>query len=102
LAILTAAGAQAQSSLPTREPPPPARYEPIPPSPAEGMDWQPGHWRMLGGTWIWSRGRWAERPFPGARWARAGWERRSFGWVFLPGRWEGPPDEVDPFAMDGF
>jgi hypothetical protein len=43
-------------------PPPPARVEMVPPSPAKGAVWIDGEWSFRRGRWAWVLGRWVEPP----------------------------------------
>jgi hypothetical protein len=66
--------------------------------PSPFHSWMPGHWRYLGGTWVWARGRWAEAPEGGRSWQAGHWERRSYGYVWVPGYWTSYFDDVNsPF-----
>jgi WXXGXW repeat (2 copies) len=49
-------------------PPPPARVEFVPLSPARGAVWIDGEWAWQGRRWAWRIGRWVEPP-PGARYS---------------------------------
>lgn len=59
-------GKQPTAALETVEyPPPPARVEFVPLSPARGAVWIDGEWTWQGRRWAWRVGRWV-RPPPGA------------------------------------
>jgi hypothetical protein len=57
-------------------PPPPARVETVPPSPAASAVW-------IDGEWTWRRARWAWLP---GRWVNATTGARFSPWVFVRGR----------------
>ena len=68
-------------------PPPPARVETVPPSPAAGAVWIDGEWSWTGRRWAWTYGRWVIPPSSAtfARWRTA---RTSDGiLLFAPGTW---------------
>jgi hypothetical protein len=69
--------------------PPPARVEvvPAPPGPQEVWVWQPGHWRWNGREYVWTPGRYVEKPVRTAQWVPPEWVPRGNGWVFVEGHW---------------
>jgi hypothetical protein len=70
-------------------PPPPMRYEVVPPAPREVVIWQPGHWHWEGRRqdWVWIPGRYVERPHRYAMWEPGHWIERHHEWVWVPGHW---------------
>ena len=85
------------ASMPVRQPPPEARFEPVPPVPATMVDpvWQSGYWRWFAGGWIWESGGYVERPDPFLAWIGGRWDQRPWGWVYTPGRWV-PIEDLAP------
>jgi hypothetical protein len=71
------------------KPPPPVRYEviPPPPRPAEFVEWRPGHWHWDGREYVWMGGEYIERPHPRAAWSAGHWEVRGDRWAWVEGRW---------------
>ena len=68
-------------------PPPPIRYEPMPP-PRPAFVWLQGYWGWQGGHYGWVPGRW-ERERPGYAYAQPPWVEGPRGWEFRPGGWHG-------------
>ncbi len=68
-------------------PPPPIRYEPMPP-PRPAFVWLQGYWGWSGNAYVWVPGRW-ERERPGYVYAQPQWIEGPRGWEFRPGRWHG-------------
>jgi hypothetical protein len=68
-------------------PPPPVRYEPMPP-PRPAFVWLQGYWGWNGGGYVWVPGRW-ERERPGYAYAQPQWIEGPRGWEFRPGGWHG-------------
>jgi len=67
-------------------PPPPARVEVIPPSPAFAAVWVDGQWTWVG-RWEWQKGRWVNLPLP-VRFAPWAVRVRADGmWVFAAAYW---------------
>jgi WXXGXW repeat (2 copies) len=69
-------------------PPPPVRYEVVPPMPAEGFVWMAGFWEPQGPRYRWVPGRYERAPEPGAYWAPARYEHDDHGWKLHKGYWE--------------
>ena len=71
-------------------PPPPVRYERIPPPRAEFV-WAAGYWRWRDGAYVWMPGRW-QRARAGYMYSQPEWREGPRGWDFQPGGWRrGPP-----------
>lgn len=68
-------------------PPPPVRYEPMPP-PRPAYVWLQGYWGWNGNAYVWVPGRW-ERERPGYVYAQPQWIQSPRGWEFRPGAWHG-------------
>lgn len=66
-------------------PPPPVRYEPMPP-PRPEFVWAAGFWRWRDGAYVWIPGRW-ERARVGYEYAQPEWREGPGGWNFQPGGW---------------
>ncbi|TAN06329.1 MAG: hypothetical protein EPN38_08730 [Rhodanobacteraceae bacterium] len=88
------AGAQVSIGITVGTPPPPVRYEVVPP-PRPGYVWAPGYWTWSGARYVWVGGIW-HRARPGyvyyhPRWARDGnhWVMRGAYWGRDP-HWRGP------------
>jgi hypothetical protein len=68
-------------------PPPPARVEVVPKSPAKGAVWIDGEWSLRRGRWSWVRGRWV-MPLANATYSPWTLTRASNGEVLhAPGAW---------------
>jgi hypothetical protein len=78
-------------------PPPPARVELVPPSPARGAVWVDGEWTYRRGRWAWVLGRWVT-PAPGTSFSPWTLVRRPDGELLhAPGVWrDGGGRPVDP------
>ncbi len=68
-------------------PPPPVRYEPMPP-PRPAHVWLEGYWGWNGGAYVWVPGRWA-RERPGYVYSQPQWREGPNGWQLQPGGWRG-------------
>ncbi len=70
-------------------PPPPLRYEavPPPPRPAEIIQWRPGRWHWDGREYVWVPGEYIERPRAAAVWVPGHWDPRGSSWVWIEGHW---------------
>jgi hypothetical protein len=85
-------------------PPPPARVETVPPSPAAGAVWIDGEWIWRRAQWAWRAGRWVMAP-AGAAFAPWAFVRGADGRLwYAPGVWRktggGPPiDPPSPLAV---
>ena len=77
-----------QVEITAQEAPPPAIFEPVPPSPGVEYFWIGGHWHWVGG-WVWVRGHYDRHPHyhPGAGWEAGHWDRRGGAWVWHEGHW---------------
>ncbi len=67
-------------------PPPPPRYEVMPP-PRGGYLWAPGYWAWDGYNYVWLEGRWL-RQRPGYIYVPGRWEQRHQHWYFNEGAWQ--------------
>ena len=86
--VNTAAGSEvALNKMPAPYRPPPNRAEIPPPALSPQSLWEPGFWRWNGARFVWSPGRYIERPHPDANWMPGYWEQESGGWVWVEGRW---------------
>ena len=83
---LTPAAAQINLNMSIGTPPPPPRYEVVPP-PRHGYTWAPGYWRWEHDRHVWSEGHWMEAR-EGHRWEPDHWVRHENGWSHNPGHWE--------------
>ena len=72
------ASAAAYVSISVGRPPPPLRYEPVPP-PRVGYVWAPGYWRWSHGRYVWVSGVWHH--------ARPGYVYYGPRWVPSHGHW---------------
>jgi len=68
-------------------PPPPKRAEIPPPAPSPHALWDCGHWGWNGTRYVWSPGRYLERPRPDANWMPGYWQQEAEGWLWVEGRW---------------
>ncbi len=68
-------------------PPPAILAEIPPPAPALNSLWLVGHWNWDGNKYIWTPGRYFQRPLPTANWMPGYWEQESRGWVWTDGHW---------------
>jgi hypothetical protein len=68
-------------------PPPPVRYEVVPPIPGNGYMWMAGFWEPYGHRYRWVPGRYERAPYPGAYWTPARYERDDKGWKLHKGYW---------------
>ena len=66
-------------------PPPPPRYERVPP-PRNGYVWAPGYWNWDGHRHIWAGGHW-EPVRRGYRYDRPEWRQGHNGWELQRGGW---------------
>lgn len=91
----TQAMAQVGVSITIGSPPPPVRYERVPP-PRQGYLWAPGYWNWAGNRHVWAPGHW-ERVRPGYAYSRPQWYHGSHGWELRRGGWHhGNPPRRDP------
>jgi hypothetical protein len=69
--------------------PPPQRAEIPPPAPSPQALWVAGHWHWSwsGVRYVWTPGRYIERPQPNANWLPGYWEQHAGGWIWVEGRW---------------
>jgi hypothetical protein len=67
-------------------PPPPVRYEVVPP-PQPGYIWAPGYWFWNGHQHVWYEGHWEGERADG-HYIAAGWVETPRGWRFVPAHWE--------------
>ena len=68
-------------------PPPMEQVETPPPPPGATAYWQPGHWKVKHGAWVWIPGKYIERPAPAATWVPGHYVQRPYGYVYVPGYW---------------
>ncbi|AMO99341.1 hypothetical protein CAter10_1575 [Collimonas arenae] len=66
-------------------PPPPPRYEVVPP-PRVGYVWAPGYWNWDGRRHVWAGGHW-ERARSGYLYDRPEWRQGPNGWELRRGGW---------------
>ena len=91
----TQAMAQVDVNVVIGVPPPPPRWEAVPP-PRMGYVWAPGYWGWNGHRHVWVSGNWvAERP--GYVYAAPRWVERQGGWYYESARWNryGPRGDLD-------
>ena len=74
-------------------PPPPPRYEPLPP-PRGGYVWVPGYWEWDGGRRVWAEGHW-EQVRRGYVYDRPEWREGDHGWELRRGGWHRHKDRDD-------
>lgn len=94
LSLLSAAGGAVADpniswgvTISSGTPPPPVRYEPVPP-PRAAYVWLQGYWGWNGSAYIWVPGRW-ERERPGYVYAQPQWVEGPRGWELHHGGWKG-------------
>ena len=68
-------------------PPPAILAEIPPPAPATNSLWLVGHWNWNGAKYVWTPGRYIQRPAPTANWMPGYWEQEAQGWVWTDGHW---------------
>jgi hypothetical protein len=78
--------AQVNVSVNIGTPPPPLRYERVPP-PRHGYVWAPGYWGWTGRSHVWVRGHW-ERARSGYIYQRPGWREDNGRWHLNKGGWK--------------
>jgi hypothetical protein len=81
----TAAQAQVGVNIVIGHPPPPVRYEVVPPQ-RHGRVWAPGYWDWNGRGYVWISGHW-ERAHPGRIYQRPEWRHERNGWQLDRGGW---------------
>lgn len=88
--------AAAQVSITFGNPPPPARYEAVPPG-RPGYVWAPGQWRLVNDQYVWQNGQWYQDR-PGYRYVPDRWERYSDNgrdrWRYQTSRWDRDGDGI--------
>jgi len=84
-AMVTPAAAQVGFNVTIGTPPPPPRYEVVPP-PRDGYAWAPGYWRWERDHHVWEGGHWIER-HENYRWEPDHWVRHEGGYSHMPGHW---------------
>lgn len=67
--------------------PPPVRVEPPPPPMREMEAWDPGHWAMRHGEWVWIPGHVVVVRERGHHWEPGRWVDRHGSWVWIEGGW---------------
>jgi hypothetical protein len=93
--------AQANISVYVNGPPPPPRFERVPP-PRHGHIWSQGHWESNGRRHYWVPGAWiVERP--GYAYSAPVWYEERGRWQMRPGAWSrGGPDRDRDGIPDRF
>ena len=81
---------QVQSTYPL--PPPPPRYERVPP-PRRGMVWSQGHWEWRGHRHVWMQGHWVKAR-PGYHYREPRWVEHGGRWNMQPGGWDRDGDGI--------
>lgn len=81
----SSAMAQVSVGINIGTPPPPLRYERVPP-PRHGYVWAPGYWGWNGHTHVWFNGHW-EHVRAGYIYERPAWRQDHGRWYFHEGRW---------------
>jgi hypothetical protein len=88
--------AAAQVSITFGNPPPPARYEPVPAG-RPGYVWAPGQWRLVNDQYVWQNGQWYQAR-PGYRYVPDRWERYTHNgreqWRYQASRWDRDGDGI--------
>lgn len=79
------ASAQVSIGISIGTPPPPVRYEVVPP-PRAGYVWAPGYWNWGGSSYVWVGGTW-HRDRPGYVYYRPRWERDGDHWRMRRAYW---------------
>jgi hypothetical protein len=69
------------------EAPPRARYERRTVRTHRDAVWINGYWDRRDDQWMWTSGRWEQRPERRARWIRARYQRDGSAWRYEPARW---------------
>lgn len=91
-AVTIPTAAQAQVAVYVQGPPPPPRYERVPP-PRRGYVWAPGHYEYRGNRHVWIRGDYL-RARPGYAYRAPEWRDRGGRWEYNRGRWDRDGDGV--------
>jgi len=91
-ALTVPTAAQAQAVITIQGPPPPPRYERMPP-PRRGYVWSPGHYEWRGGRHVWVRGMYV-RARPGYAYRAPEWRENNGRWEYNRGRWDRDGDGV--------
>jgi hypothetical protein len=86
--------AQVDVNISIGTPPPPVRYEVVPP-PRAGYVWVPGYWNWNGHQHVWAGGHWV-RARPGYVYAPPRWVRDGDRWRFERDRWNRGPKGMPP------
>src|SRR6516225_3316967 len=66
--------AASELAAPAAHPPPPKRGEIPPRAPSPQALWHSGHWSWNGEKYVWTAGRYVERPSPSANWLPGYWK----------------------------
>lgn len=80
------AGSPIQAEIVVPTAPPPLQQEIIMPQPSPAHVWMPGFWGWHN-HWVWTPGRWALPPHPGAHWQAPVWAPHRGAWHYRPGHW---------------
>jgi hypothetical protein len=91
-AVTVPTAAQAQVAVYVQGPPPPPRYERVPP-PRRGYVWSPGHYELRGNRHVWVGGNYI-RARPGYAYRAPEWRDRGGRWEYSRGRWDRDGDGV--------
>ncbi|MGE0798515.1 MAG: hypothetical protein AB7G13_06165 [Lautropia sp.] len=92
-ALTLPAVSQARTDLSIRiGPPPPPRFERVPP-PRRSHVWSPGHWELQRGRYVWIGGVWL-RARPGYVYQAPAWQQRDGRWSYRSGHWDRDRDGV--------
>jgi len=86
LGLFGAAGAAQARDIIIYEEPPPARVEVVP-AIQDHEIWEPGHWALRAGVWIWVPGRVIFVRHPEHHWIPGHWAERRNGWIWVEGHW---------------
>lgn len=93
VSVAPPASAQVGFSITVGTPPPPPRFEPVPP-PRPGFVWAPGYWSWGGQRYVWVPGTWY-RARPGYVYVRPRWVHERGRWVYHASRWSHDRDWRD-------
>jgi hypothetical protein len=67
---------------------PPAPKTEIQPAKPDGdVVWIGGRWKWQDDAWVWSAGRWVNKPYRNAIWVAGRWQQRGRTWMWVPGHW---------------
>ena len=69
-----------------RDGPPAPKTEIQPPKPEGDVVWVGGRWKWED-AWVWSPGRWVNKPYRNAIWVAGRWQQRGRTWIWVAGHW---------------